>query len=135
MKTLNLYYTPGEDLRSHAAEAGLPPDGRLLIQAFCGKPSREFVEALQDAVRSALPEAVLLGATAAAEVMNGTVGNDACVLSISSFRDTDFAVTSLERGSLDDVGLGAALACRLVDDGWNGRCSGSRTDAAGLYRR
>jgi diguanylate cyclase (GGDEF)-like protein len=115
MKTLNLYYTPGEDLRSRVAETGLPPDGRLLVQAFCGEPGREFVEALQDAVRSALPEAALLGATAAAEIMNGRVGSDACVLSISSFHDTDLAVTSLESGSLDDVGLGAALACRLVD--------------------
>ncbi len=78
-------------------------DEPLFIQLFSGNMDTNTIQSVLNALQEALPNAQMIGATTAGEIMNGSMSSGQIVIAFSSFEATDvstyyFDNLSFERG-------------------------------------
>ena len=67
----------------------------LLIQIFSGKVADNWIEALTQQLQTALPSAVIVGATSSGEIVEGEIKSHSTAISMLCFDDTELHVVAL----------------------------------------
>lgn len=110
MRTVNTYYEGYQSLEEFVAahhDILFSTSNRaVLVQVFCGRRERDFIGMVVGQIRSLLPQAEIIGATSAGEIMNGQVSSRKTVLSFSVFQYTQVRVRLFDREETGGDALG-----------------------------
>lgn len=63
----------------------------ILIQLFSGVMDKQLIQSILDLIRLHLPDAMLIGATTAGEIMDGVMSSSEIVISVSLFEATEIS--------------------------------------------
>ena len=114
MKTINLTYRSAEELEKQILLHEMVSAKSCLVQVFSGVNDAELMRGLTRQIRKLLPQAEVIGATTAGEIIECEIASRSVILSFSLFEKTAVAALCLE-GS-DAFRLGYELAQSLVKD-------------------
>jgi len=91
MQLINHRYTNHEDLASFL-ETLLPHKHKaILVQLFSGVMDKPLLQSILDVLAINLPDAMLIGATTAGEIMDGVMSSSQIILSFSLFDATEIS--------------------------------------------
>ena len=113
MQTYNVIYSGREHLQAFCREKELEKQEHILVQVFSGICKKEFIGEIQQAVRGALPQAKVIGATTASEILDGKIISNSCILAISVFKDTKVATYGVSHKGESQFLAGQRLAQTL----------------------
>ncbi|WP_346355679.1 FIST N-terminal domain-containing protein [Azotosporobacter soli] len=115
MRTLNLLYQTTDALREYVLENKMAENGeQCLVQIFSGINDAVLIASLIKELRGLLPNAHILAATTAGEIIDCRTESSSIVLSFSLFEKTVLRSALMEGD--DSFALGKALAEQLVSD-------------------
>ncbi len=92
MRLFNHRYETNELLGSFIDDHPLLNNGTLLIQVFSGIMDKNAIQPVLDLLKARFPNAALIGATTAGEIMDGVMSSSRIVISFSLFDATDVIV-------------------------------------------
>ncbi len=113
MKCVNVCYTTEKVLLETLKQHRLDEEQTLLVQIFSGNTDPGALEQVCQAVRTHLPQAVVIGATTAGEIEGGTISQGQTLLSIAAFEQT--RLLPLYYDSCDEL-VGELIGDRLLSD-------------------
>ena len=114
MKQYNYRYKDKEDFFKFLKESYIDTNNEnTLIQMFTSLGSQEEIENIASQIHATLPNAALIGASTAGEIMNGEMLENSTVISISVFEKTRLHAY-YERGE-ESYALGVALSKKVFD--------------------
>jgi signal transduction histidine kinase len=87
--------------------------GSILIQLFSHLNKKEYIKDVIDSINELIPNALIIGATTAGEIINGKVTSSQTVVSISLFESTSLKAHSIDSMS-SDFEIGKNLANQIV---------------------
>ncbi|MDP3292375.1 MAG: FIST N-terminal domain-containing protein, partial [Sulfuricurvum sp.] len=104
MRLINHRYE-NRHLLSSFIETHIPSSYSIFIQLFSGNMDLRVIQSVLDEIALKLPNAVLIGATTAGEIMNGSMQSNEIILAFSLFDTTDiksryFSCADFESGVL-----------------------------------
>ncbi|HEX5330645.1 sensor domain-containing phosphodiesterase [Sulfuricurvum sp.] len=104
MRLINYRYVDHQQLSSFI-DTDIPASYSIFIQLFSGNMDISLLQSILDTLYLKLPNAVIIGATTAGEIMNGTMSSREIVIAFSLFDATDvksryFPMTDFENGVL-----------------------------------
>lgn len=88
MRLINHRYENPEALKSFIANT-ITDKCNVFVQLFCGSMDTSLIQSVLDLLASALPNASIIGATTAGEIMNGEMSSGEIILSFSLFEATE----------------------------------------------
>jgi PAS domain S-box-containing protein/diguanylate cyclase (GGDEF)-like protein len=104
MKVFNHIYKTDQQLKSFLRENSATASKNILIQLFCGTDDVALVQDVLSQISQVIPEAKVIGASTAGEIINGTMTQGAIVVSCAIFDHTHIATShvpaSYESGEL-----------------------------------
>ena len=113
MIQINHTYVNKEGLQKAISDTGIDPNsGALLVQMFSSVREKSVLESTAAAVMELLPNGVLLGATTAGEIIDGSMLDEQTVLSITLFEKSRIRSAHAIGTDSEQVGikLGSTLA-------------------------
>lgn len=126
MRLINHKYESQHHLSSFI-ETHIPSSHSIFIQLFSGNMDFTVIQSVLDQIALTLPNAVLIGATTAGEIMNGSMQSNEIVLAFSLFDATDiksryFSCTDFESGVLAarEILSERSKACIAFGEGLHG---------------
>lgn len=117
MKTYNIQYQSYQQIQEALAKAGITPNSpNILVQVFTSICSRKKITAVCNQIKEMLPEAKIIGATTAGEIIEEKIVNHSIVLSISVFEATTIKTAIFECNNplTDSFQLGVKVANTLI---------------------
>lgn len=115
METKTVLYKDQASLTAFIEAHRYKEKNHVLVQVFAGHPDRRLIESIVAQIAFLLPQACIIGATTAGEIMNGKVSTKKTVLSFSTFKYTRIETGLFEpKDGQDDYALGQMLAAKLV---------------------
>lgn len=114
MKTINVLYRSAQQLQDCVATHGMDEARSCLVQIFSGVNDAALLLGISGQLRELLPQAHIIGATTAGEIIDCRVTSSSIVLSFCLFDRTELRSGLLEHA--DDFVLGRELAAKLVRD-------------------
>ncbi|MDD5053042.1 MAG: EAL domain-containing protein [Sulfuricurvum sp.] len=85
----------------------------ILVQLFSGVMDKNSIQSVLDIVTSRLPDAALIGATTAGEIMDGSMSSSEIILSFSLFDSTDIRTYYFPKSDYDH---GVIAAKEIIND-------------------
>ena len=116
LRTYNIVFDVETDLAAFCRQNGIECAENILVQVFSGICELEYLQGVRLAVVQALPQAKLIGATTASEIIDGKIINKSCVLAISVFENTKVRTAAVAHCGNDCKAAGKRLAEALADD-------------------
>lgn len=87
MQLINHKYETAEKLEVFLDQAVFHK-GTVFIQLFSGVMDKTYIQPILDAISSKLPNALLIGATTAGEIIDGVMTSEKIIVSVSLFDAT-----------------------------------------------
>ncbi|MDH4945155.1 EAL domain-containing protein [Sulfurimonas sp. C5] len=120
MKNVSIAFETVEELESLIHEHGINDSARLLLQLFCARVDREFIESFQNFLNQKLPLCSLIGTTTDGVINDSEIYYDTKnVLTFSIFEDTDLKTKFVIHGDSEncsyDTGIAIASALKNKD--------------------
>lgn len=112
IRCLNLAFRAPSGLEAVPEAFRAHPNDRMLIQVFSGVLETERIQEVIAAVRAVFPEAPLIGATTAGEILEGQATENSVVVSITCF-DSSTVKAALVAQNEDLSAAGHELGARL----------------------
>ncbi len=116
LNTYNVILNEEFDLVAFCRKNGIGEAENILVQVFSGICDADYLQGVRRSVLQALPQAKLIGATTASEIIDGKIINKSCVLSISVFEKTKVRTAAVAHSGNDCKVAGKRLAELLTDD-------------------
>ncbi|WP_054701393.1 FIST signal transduction protein [Desulfosarcina cetonica] len=113
MHSFNIQYHTPSDLADAREKLSPIRPRQLLISVFCGTPEARYITELIGELKTAFPEAAILGTTTAGEIMNGGAFERATVINFTHFEET-WVCSGLVTGDADLYRTGRQLAGEIV---------------------
>jgi|GEM_PF-2010814 len=113
MKTYNVTYSEDYDLVAFCQKEGIEHAPNVLVQVFTGFRDLEYIRRVQQAIRTAMPLAKVVGASTASEILDGKIVTNTCILAISVFEKTQISTHLVPHEGICHVSSGERLARKL----------------------
>lgn len=116
MRTATFYFHHQEwpQLSAFLSKEAEEESGAVLVQLFSSILDPEVIREVTSAVMATFPEAVLIGATSAGEIIDGTICEGGISLSITHFNAT--RLRAIEAVDEDPFAAGEKIARTLIND-------------------
>lgn len=106
MKTYNIIYKNSIDLNRFVDENNISNCEKVLIQVFCGITDKHYIKGVTRDIKNSIPKGKIIGVTTAGEIYEGRSIEDACILSITVFENTQIDVFIFKREDERDYEYG-----------------------------
>ncbi|MEA4900453.1 EAL domain-containing protein [Desulfitobacterium sp.] len=113
VKTYNFKYEGNESLKQYLRNNDIVKHSNILIQLFSGIDQKEFIEEVIRNLVSLIPQAKIIGATTAGEILNNNMLDKSCLISISVFEKTKIKTLVL-KDETADFDKGVKIARQLI---------------------
>ena len=113
MQLINHKYETLDRLQAFVERHVAGHGGRLFIQIFSGVTDRGVIEPVLELLHAKLPDAHLIGATSAGEIMNGKMASETIVIAFSLFEHASVATRHFSHAGFDE---GVRAAQEMVGD-------------------
>ena len=87
MKAFNCYFVDKKILKTFITENRIKEYDSILIQVFSGNNNPQFIKTLTETLKSALPQASIMGTSSSGEILNGEYSQMKVVLSFMCFEN------------------------------------------------
>jgi len=118
VRTINAYYKNqvefADFVQEHRETLFSQENTAMLVQVFCGRNNLAYIKQLVNEISHELPQAHVVGATTAGEIVNGEVCGLETVVAMTVFQYTDIRVKSFDKEDQDDFILGRHIATTLA---------------------
>jgi len=113
MKTYNIIYDDGYDLLEFCCRVGIDQAPNVLVQVFMGICDKAQIGKVQQAIKRAMPQAKVVGASTACEILQGQITSNACIFAISVFEKTRVSTCLVPHEGTSHFNSGQQLALQL----------------------
>lgn len=115
MKSYNIKYSNYDELKEFVSINGIEKHSNILVQIFNGIVNKVFIEEIIRNVKQLMPKSKIIGATSPAEIFEGKVYTQSCIISITVFENTKVSTLLLD-GSETDFEKGKAIGQKLITE-------------------
>ena len=116
MKTYNIIYNADCNLSEFCHNIGIDHEPNVLVQVFIGICNQTHIMRVQQAIRQAIPQAKVVGASTASEILEGKIISNTCILAISVFEKTRIDTHLVLHEENSHFASGQRLAQELFQD-------------------
>lgn len=88
MQVFNHTYSSKQELEFFLQNTFLVTSSKILVQLFCGTDNKVLVQEVLDQLNRAIPQAKIIGASTAGEIVDGKMLEESIVISCSVFKHT-----------------------------------------------